>query len=89
MKDVEKPQYQLGGRVVQLGNKEEKDRIFDASSAEAYINNALLKLAKICDLDSFKKSTIPLSEDYYLELDGSPLLPPEQIFSISIIDRKY
>ena len=79
MKDVGRPQYYLGGDVIQLGDEWEKEGISEALSAETYINNALPKLAKICDMENFKKSTIPFSEDYHPELDDSELLTPEQI----------
>ena len=79
MKDVGRPQYYLGGDVVQLGDEWEKEGISEALSAETYISNALPKLAKICGLDSFKKSNIPFGEEYHPELDESELLPPQQI----------
>ena len=79
MKDVGRPQYYLGGDVVQLGDEWEKEGISEALSAETYINNVLPKLPKICNIEDFKKSTTPFSKDYHPELDDSPLLPPEQI----------
>ena len=55
MKGVGKPQYYLGGDVVELGPEWEKEGISSAFSAETYIKNSLPKLAKLCGLDDFKK----------------------------------
>ena len=79
MKGVGKPQYYLGGDVVELGPEWEKEGITECFSAETYIHNALPKLAKSCGHQEFKKSNIPFAVDYHLELDESELLPPEQI----------
>ena len=79
MKDVGKPQYYLGGDVIDLGPEWEKENIFNAFSAETYISNALPKLSKLCDLQDFKKANTPFSEEYHPELDESPLVPPEKI----------
>jgi len=79
MKGVGKPQYYLGGDVVELGSEWEKEGMNAAFSAETYIYNTLPKLALLCGLQDFKKSNIPFSEDYHPELDESPLVPPEQI----------
>ena len=79
MKGVGKPQYYLGGDVVELGDEWEKEGISAAFSAETYIINTLPKLAKLCGLEVFKKAAIPFSEDYHPELDESPLIPPEKI----------
>ncbi len=48
MKGVGKPQYYLGGDVVELGPEWEKEGISEAISAETHILNALPKLAKSC-----------------------------------------
>ncbi len=55
MKGVGKPQYYLGGDVVDLGPEWEKEGLKSAFSAETYILNVLPKLAKLCGLEVFKK----------------------------------
>jgi hypothetical protein len=82
MKDVGKPQYYLGGDVIDLGAEWEKEGISAAFSAETYITNTLPKLAKLCfdkELGDFKKYNTPFCEDYHPELDSTPLIPPETI----------
>jgi len=79
MKDVGNPQYYLGGDVIDLGTEWEKEGITSTFSAEIYITNALSKVAKLCDLEGFKKANTPIHEDYYAELDESNLVPPEKI----------
>jgi hypothetical protein len=59
MKGVGKPQYYLGGDVIELGEPWDKEGILTAFSAEAYIRNCLPKLAKMCDLTEFKKAKNP------------------------------
>jgi hypothetical protein len=53
MKDIGKPQYYLGGDVIQLSPDWEKEGISGAFSAETYITNVLPKLAKSCGIDEF------------------------------------
>jgi hypothetical protein len=65
MKGVGKPQYYLGGDVVDLGPEWEKEDITMAFSAETYNANALPKLAKSCGLQDFKKFNTPFAEDYH------------------------
>src|SRR5689334_18129099 len=79
MKDVGKPQYYLGGDVIDMGPEWEKEGISSAFSAETYISNALPKLAKLCGLENFKKANTPFHEDYHAELDESNLVPHEMI----------
>ena len=79
MKGVGKPQYYLGGDVIDLSPDWEKENIDSAFSAETYICNALPKLAKLCEVEDFKKYNIPSDEMYHPEMDESPLLPPEKI----------
>ena len=74
MKGVGKPQYYLGGDVVELGQEWEKDNISTAFSAETYIQNALPRLASVCGLQQFPKSKIPFSENYHPELDTTDLV---------------
>ena len=74
MKGVGKPQYYLGGDVVELGPEWEKDNISTAFSAETYIQNALPRLAGVCGLQQFPKSKIPFSENYHPELDSTDLV---------------
>src|SRR5688500_7223411 len=79
MKGVGKPQYYLGGDMVELGPEWEKEGISSAFSAETYIRNSLPKLAKLCGLEYFKKWSTPFAVEYHAEMDETPLLPPEQI----------
>lgn len=79
MKGVGKPQYYLGGDIVDLGPEWEKEGCSIAFSAETYIRNSLPKLAKLCDQDDFRKYNTPFSDAYHPELDESPLMPPEKI----------
>src|SRR5687768_8631029 len=79
MKGVGKPQYYLGQDVVELGPQWEKEGISSAFSAETYIRNPLPKVAKLCDLEDFRKWSTPFAVEYHEEMDETPLLPPEQI----------
>ena len=79
MKGVGKPQYYLGGDVIELDPEWEREGIQSAFSAETYIINALPKLAKLCGLEEFKKYSTPFQDEYHAELDDSPLVPPENI----------
>ena len=79
MKDVGKPQYYLGGDVIDLGPEWEKEGFSAVFSAKTYITNALPKLAKLCGLDDFRKYGTPFSEEYHPELDTTPPIPPETI----------
>ena len=55
MKDVGRPQYYLGGDILQLSPDWDKEGITGAFSAETYISNVLPKLAQSCGLTEFKK----------------------------------
>ena len=79
MKGVGKLQYNLGGGVIDLSPDWEKENIDPAFSAETYICNALPKLAKLCDVEDFKKYNTPSNKLYHPEINESPLLPPEKI----------
>lgn len=79
MKDVGKPQYYLGGDVIDMGPEWEKEGITSAFSAESYISNALPKLATLCGLENFKKANTPFHKDYHAEFDDFSLVPPEMI----------
>jgi Reverse transcriptase (RNA-dependent DNA polymerase) len=79
MKGVGKPQYYLGGDVVELQEPWSKEGIFTAFSAETYIKNCLPKLSVMCGLPKFKKQNVPFSEEYHPELDTSELLSPPEI----------
>ena len=76
MKGVGKPQYYLGGDVLELSEEWHKEGITTAFSAETYIKNCLPKLAKMCDLESFPKAKNPFADDYHPELDESGLCGP-------------
>ena len=79
MKGVGKPQYYLGGDVLELGEEWEKENVSTAFSAETYIRNALPRLAKACGLEQFHNRKVPISEMYHPELDESPLLDEKKI----------
>ncbi len=79
MKGVGKPQYYLGGDVIELGEEWEKQDIGSAFSAETYIANCLPKQAAMCGLTQFTKAHVPFSDTYYPELDESPLCSPLDI----------
>ena len=79
MKGVGKPQYYLGGDVVELPPPWDKEGIHTAFSAETYINNCLPRLCSMCGVTQFKKYHTPFSEDYHPELEMSELLSPPEI----------
>ena len=86
MKGVGKPQYYLGGDVVELGEDWAKEGIHTAFSAETYVKNCLPKLATMCGkttLDgapaAFSAKKTPISDTYHPELDETELLPPADI----------
>ena len=79
MKGVGKPQYYLGGDVVELQEPWSKEGIFTAFSAETYVKNCLPKLSVMCGLPKFKKQNVPFSEEYHPELDTTELLSPPEI----------
>jgi hypothetical protein len=79
MKGVGKPQYYLGGDVVELGEEWNKEGIYTAFSAETYIKNSLGKLATMCGKPHFPDKKTPFAESYHPELDETELLPPPDI----------
>ena len=85
MKGVGKPQYYLGGDVVELGQEWEKDNISTAFSAETYIQNAFPRLANVCGLQQFPKSKIPFSESYHPELDITDLVGCSNYYYLQVI----
>ena len=50
--------------------------IYAMFSAVTYIYNVLPKLAKLCGFEEFRKEMTLFKEDYYPELDDTPLVPP-------------
>ena len=56
MKGVGKPQYYLGGDIVDTNEHWQKSNITSAFSAETYLVNALPKLAKSCNLKEFSRA---------------------------------
>jgi hypothetical protein len=79
LKGVGKPQYYLGGDVIELDEHWERENISTAFSAETYISNCLPKLAKLCGLEQFPNFKTPMDEAYHPELEESDLLPPDKI----------
>ena len=54
MKGVGKPQYYLGGDIVNLGEEWEKEGISMAFSAQTYIENILPKLLQLLGKENFE-----------------------------------
>jgi hypothetical protein len=79
MKGVGKPQYYLGGDVVELGEEWHKEGIYTAFSAETYVKSNMDKLATMCGKTQFADKKTPFSDTYHPELDDSPLLAPDDI----------
>ena len=79
MKGIGKPQYYLGGDIIEMPPEWNKENISLAFSAETYITNLLPKLAETCGFQQFHKYKIPFSEDYHPELDNSDLLDAKNI----------
>ena len=79
MKGVGKPQYYLGGDVVDMPEEWHKEGIFTAFSAETYIKNCIPKLETMCGVNKFASSKIPFDPNYHPELDDSPLCNPDTI----------
>ena len=79
MKGVGKPQYYLGGDVVELDASWNKEGIYTAFSAETYIKNCIPKLCAMCGVQEFKKVKTPFHEDYHPELEDTDLLGPADI----------
>jgi hypothetical protein len=79
MKGVGKPQYYLGGDVLDMPKEWHAEGIYTAFSAETYITNVIPKLAKMCGKETFHKFHTPFDSEYHAELDDSPLLNPEGI----------
>ena len=79
MKGVGKPQYYLGGDVVELDASWNKEGIYTVFSAETYIKNCIPKLCAMCGVQEFKKVKTPFHEDYHPELEDTDLLGPADI----------
>jgi len=79
MKGVGKPQYYLGGDIVDLGPEWRKEGITTAFSAQTYIQNCLPKLAKMCDKEQFTKYSTPFNEAYHAELETTSFCDKEKI----------
>jgi hypothetical protein len=79
MKGVGKPQRHLGGDVVELGEAWHKEGICAAFSAETHVKSNMGKLATMCGKSHFADKKTPISDACHPELDGSPLLPPDDI----------
>ncbi len=76
MKGVGKPQYYLGGDIVETSPEWQKRGINTGFSAQTYIKNCLPKLASMCDLEQFQKQKTPFDSNYHPELDETPLCDP-------------
>ena len=79
MKGVGRPQYYLGGDVIDLPDEWNNEKCKTAFSAETYIRNCIPKLAAICNKKAFRSYKTPFSDSYYAEMDTSPLCDTETI----------
>ena len=79
MKGVGKPQYYLGGDVIDLPDEWHKEHCRTAFSAETYIKNCIPKIAAMCNKKGFRGYKTPFSDTYHAELDTSPLCDTETI----------
>jgi len=79
MKGVGKPQYYLGGDVVELDDQWEKEGITHAFAAETYIEQCIPKLLRMLNVTQFPKKNVPLNPEYHPELDETPLISEERI----------
>ena len=79
MKGVGKPEYYLGGDVVDLHQDWERENVTTAFSARTYIENCIPKLAQMCGKERFHSHSTPFSDTYHPELDVSPLCDTKTI----------
>jgi hypothetical protein len=79
MKGVGKPQYYLGGDVVELPKEWQQENCYTSFSAKTYIQNCIPKLAAMCGKETFKMYNTPFDENYHSELDESDLCDVEGI----------
>ena len=77
MKGVGKPQYYLGGDIVQIGEEWKSENVSMAFSAQTYIENILPKLAGSCDIEQLPKASTPFSETFPAELEKTGFLDPK------------
>ena len=80
MKGVGKPDYYLGGDVLETPSDGEwhKEGINTAMSARTYVRQALDKLGQLTGKEEFTKASTPMSELYHPELDDSEYLSNRQ-----------
>ena len=78
MKGVGKPQYYLGGDVVELPPEWHTENCYTSFSAQTYIQNCLPKLASMCGKESFRTYNTPFDENYHAELDTSDICDAEK-----------
>ena len=79
MKGVGKPQYYLGGDVVELTKDWNQENVYTAFSAQTYIQNCLPRLATMCGKEQFKACNTPFDEKYHPELDTTKFCNAEMI----------
>jgi len=79
MKGVGKPQYYLGGDVIELPNEWHEEGVHTAFSAQTYIQNCLPKLATMCGKEQFHSYNTPFEEVHHPELDTSDFCDTETI----------
>ena len=73
LKGIGKPEYYLGGNVVELSPEWATKGIHNGLSAETYIGNVIKKFEDLTKR-TFRLYKTPMMEDLHPELDGSPFL---------------
>ena len=76
LKEVGRPEYYLGGNVVELSPESNREGLFNAISSETYIRNVTEKFESLLNTP-FKMMKTPMNESYHPELEESPLLNSE------------
>src|SRR5210317_1128912 len=78
MKSVGTPRYYLKGDIMELGEDWNKDDLFHSFLTQTYLENCLPKILNLLGSE-FKKRHTPFDENYYAELDESPLVASDRI----------
>ena len=79
LKGVGRPEYYLGGDVMELNKQWIPEGIEVAFSAETYLKNTLPKLTEMLNIKQFSKYKTPFNENYHPELDDTDFLCPKDI----------
>jgi hypothetical protein len=76
LKGIGRPEYYLGGNVIELHESWHLDGIKTALGAHTYIKNVVEKYERTTHR-VFPKFNSPMAQDYHPELEDSPLLNPK------------